>query len=95
MMNKIDWQELEEHIKTLIGIDYRLNDCIDYEKKNKSIQNVKTLKSFKKIIDMLRTKYSKQLEKIRADCQHKWEYEGHGHNDDCYKCYKCGKMKWE
>jgi hypothetical protein len=34
-----------------------------------------------------------RMEKKR-NCVHEFEYVGHGHNDDCYKCKKCGETEW-
>ena len=33
--------------------------------------------------------------KQQETCVHKWEYSGHGHNDDHYICSVCGKWKFE
>jgi len=27
--------------------------------------------------------------KYKTGCDHIWQYKGHGHNDDHYKCMKC------
>lgn len=29
-------------------------------------------------------------------CPHNkgWQHDGHGHNDDCYKCKLCNQTKW-
>jgi len=32
--------------------------------------------------------------KKQKECEHEWRYAGHGHNDDCYECRKCGSSKW-
>jgi hypothetical protein len=33
---------------------------------------------------------------LQDKCPHNqgWRHIGHGHNDDCYECVQCGKMKW-
>jgi len=28
--------------------------------------------------------------KYKTKCTHDWEYTGHGHNSDFYRCKKCG-----
>jgi len=33
--------------------------------------------------------------KIMDNCKHELSYEGHGHNDDYYKCHKCGYGEWQ
>lgn len=40
-------------------------------------------------------KYQLALEALQDICKHKWNYDGHGHNDDHYTCSKCGTDKWE
>lgn len=36
-----------------------------------------------------------EREKIIAACSHNMVYAGHGHNDDYYKCSKCGYGEWQ
>lgn len=33
---------------------------------------------------------------LKGECPHNggWVHDGHGHNDDAYKCKLCGKIKW-
>lgn len=33
---------------------------------------------------------------LEDKCPHNkgWTWEGHGHNDDCYKCKQCGETIW-
>ena len=33
---------------------------------------------------------------LQGKCPHNdgWNYEGHGHNDDCYSCRLCGQQEW-
>lgn len=52
------------------------------------------LKSTYKYLEKKEKEFNEQLEKIRNKCSHKWEYDGHGHNDDCYKCIFCGEIEW-
>jgi hypothetical protein len=33
--------------------------------------------------------------KVMDNCQHNMVYEGHGHNDDYYKCSHCGYSEWQ
>jgi hypothetical protein len=37
----------------------------------------------------------KSIEALRKVCEHAWNYDGHGHNDDHYTCSICGDTKWE
>jgi len=39
--------------------------------------------------------YSKEKLEKQDNCKtHDFRYEGHGHNDDCYECRKCGFIEW-
>ncbi len=33
---------------------------------------------------------------LQGKCPHNsgWNYIGHGHNDDCYRCNACGEEEW-
>lgn len=33
---------------------------------------------------------------LQGKCPHNqgWTHDGHGHNDDCYKCKLCGQTEW-
>ncbi len=33
-------------------------------------------------------------EEKKRNCVHDYQYEGHGHNDDCYVCTKCQEFEW-
>jgi predicted metal-binding protein len=35
-----------------------------------------------------------QLLELRKNCKHEFYYAGHGHNDDCFECRKCGQTEW-
>lgn len=57
-----------------------------------------TLKDINKKLEESRKlvkKYSKALEALQDICEHRWEYQGHSHNDDAYQCSICGEMKFE
>jgi hypothetical protein len=34
-------------------------------------------------------KHEDALKALQLLCAHDWEYDGHGHNDDYYKCKVC------
>jgi hypothetical protein len=34
------------------------------------------------------------LKALRDICEHKWDCQGHGHNDNLYVCLECGKEEW-
>jgi hypothetical protein len=38
-------------------------------------------------------KYKRDLELLRKNCKHNFEYEGHGHVYDFYKCTECGESE--
>lgn len=50
---------------------------------------------YKLILDY-RQKQKEIEQKIekRKTCKHEYKYVGHGHNDDCYECSKCGSIEW-
>ena len=33
---------------------------------------------------------------LQGKCPHNggWAHDGHGHNDDAYRCLLCGEIKW-
>lgn len=37
----------------------------------------------------------KALKAMQSICEHDWQYDGHGHNDDHYVCSICKAGKWE
>lgn len=43
-------------------------------------------------IDDLKRKIQKERE--NSCSTHSFVYVGHGHNDDCYECTKCGATEW-
>jgi hypothetical protein len=49
-----------------------------------------------KVILELRREKQWQMERAMqiATCKHEFSYAGHGHNDDAYKCSKCGEIEW-
>lgn len=34
------------------------------------------------------------IEALRSLCEHNWVYDGHGHNESCYRCTRCEKVEW-
>ena len=39
-------------------------------------------------------KYSRAIKALEQVCEHKWVYEGHGHNDTSYICTECGDREY-
>lgn len=42
----------------------------------------------------LEIKQAKERALRQKTCKHEFYYSGHGHNDDCYTCKKCGVDEW-
>jgi hypothetical protein len=40
-------------------------------------------------------KHEDALKALQLICEHVWQYDGHGHNDDHFTCSKCTVGKWE
>lgn len=49
-----------------------------------------------KLLEGFRKSKRDAIERIerRKNCNHDFQYSGHGHNDDCYECSKCGELEW-
>lgn len=45
-------------------------------------------------VKSIHKKVEQQITHIRKNCNHKFKYDGHGHNDDCYKCEYCEETEW-
>ncbi len=41
------------------------------------------------------TKWKDLKKALQEVCSHDWSYNGHGHNDDFYRCNKCEDEKAE
>jgi hypothetical protein len=74
---------LEYLSKTIIGLKNLIRLKLD----------VPLLKKFLYTLEAKENKLNKELSKIKSMCPHDWEYGGHGHNDDWYKCTICGKTE--
>lgn len=52
-------------------------------------------RSIEKMLDRINNKIEKIMLKICESCEHDFERDGHGHNDDHYTCRKCHFGKFE
>ena len=47
-------------------------------------------------LNSLQYELERKIQKFKEDnCKkHDFQFDCHGHNDDAYRCSKCGKMEW-
>lgn len=85
----MDRDRLEELLESLDSATMHLKPLL-------SIKEITTpeLKSSYKYLEKKEKEFNKLLKNIRNKCSHHWEYDGHGHNSDCYKCTICGETEW-
>ena len=76
-------------IKYLSNLEYALINVVEYCQKTSPTLYKDTLKKCKVHL----ANYKKDLELLRKDCTHNFEYKGHGHVYDFYECTECGKSE--
>jgi hypothetical protein len=87
----------EKMIFLLKARDGYNNACRDLENliqyKLADIKHLSTIKIMIRKFKSKLEKIDKEIESIRKNCSHKFEYKGHGHNYDFYDCTECGQSE--
>ena len=81
-------EQIEEFQENLSSVTYGLKELIALK------LDIPNLKTMLKTLEKKETQLQKELSRIIKNCNHEWEYNGHDHKDDCYKCTMCGETEW-